>query len=470
MTKAQITIFAVLAIILLFAFAFIFYIANSNSQSEFTEDKQNIDAANLAKAEIEERITSCMYEGSVKAVELLGHQGGVYYPDQVIQTKYGSITLDGFADVGEEWIIRDKNYTNYFQKREFTKYASNDVENERLYFEPFEYPCRSQVSGSLLGEDRIRDMPHCVNDYTLEKSIESISKQLNWPNLCNRNIPEGCEGDCICECSGTHCDRSVMSELEDYVSKYFEKCIMDYEVPGYNSSYREGIDNKITSYVGLSNLYFVLESQINYTTQQNDVALIFKDIKSDDIHLKLAAFFNDEFASMINKDGVVANYNLTDKLESYKSFSSLNLEVLPLYVDGEVPNKYDIMKLTLDGVDGQLKGRPFDFYFLRENRIPVLENIPKIQIPGDTRKFNITFRSADPDEDTRIILWDLMGTAEKDDEKPPVQDKYDADKKTYFFKSKLTFEKKSGSIRLNICDSMGLCDYQIILVRHNLNS
>lgn len=470
MAKAQITIFAILAIILLFAFGFIYYIASSESQNQLKEGEEAIESVNLAKSEIEERIQSCMYEGAVSAIKLLGQQGGVYYKDQEIDTKYGNFYLEGLDDELDfdttPWRIENdgKNYTVFLKQRGLDDYTGTDVFEDRVYFTPHHYPCRSQLTNSLLGKDIIRDWPDCEVNYELENSIESISTQLDWPNLCNRNIPEGCTTDCICECNGVYCERSVMNELEDYVSKYFDLCFRNYESTGYENSYRENIDNNITSYVGLSNIHFILNSQINFTSTKGDAVLIFNDVKSENIDLKLASFFNDAFSTMINKDGVVSNYNLTFELEAYKGFKDLKVEQIPLYTSDAPPNnKYHMMKLTLFGVDGQLKGRPFDFIFLRENRIPVLENIKRVQIPGDKRRFNITYRSADPDEDKRIFRWDYMGTAE---ELVTVENPDDSDAKITLFRSKLD-PGTTGTMRLTVCDVAGLCDYQIIQVRQN---
>ncbi|MBW3020638.1 hypothetical protein KY334_05045, partial [Candidatus Woesearchaeota archaeon] len=121
--------------------------------------------------------------------------------------------------------------------------------------------------------------------------------------------------------------------------------------------------------------------------------------------------------------------------------------------------EYDLIKIKLNQIDGNLNGKPFYFNFVRENRVPVLQYIDKVNIP-DTRKYAFTFKAVDPDEDNLRII---PTTYDKIDITSITPDTTEKNKWIVAFESNIG-KFNTETIRLDVCDSM-YCDYQTIELR-----
>ncbi|MBW3020210.1 hypothetical protein KY334_02860 [Candidatus Woesearchaeota archaeon] len=452
--KAQLTIFVIIAILLLFSFMFVFYQISSQKDNELRNQRieNNLDGDSEV---FEESIQSCLQRASVDALNLLGSQGGVYYFNQEIETYNFAFLLNGIYDESKFIEINDEKFLLLIEKRDLVEYNDN-ILPQRQYFTPPHYPCRSKITSpiaSLIQYDVIRDYPGCQTEYSINKEIESLSVLTKLPSLCNRKVPEDCEENCDCSCVG-NCENTIMSELEDYVGKYFKSCIFDLVPDGYSLE-TQNFDIKIR--VGRDLIYFELD-EVKYIDIKNE-DFVLRNIKSDNIHLNLFSFFDDSFNIMIAKESTIPDFNLTRGILDL-DFVNPEIIIIPNVLETEDGLKeYDLIKIKLNEVDANLNGKPFYFNFVRENRMPVLQYINKVNIP-DSRKYAFTFKAVDPDEDTLRII---PTTYDKIDIKSITPDTTEKNKWIVAFESNIG-KFNTETIRLDVCDSM-YCDYQTIELR-----
>jgi len=454
MKKGQITIYAVLGIILIFSFFILFFLySNSSNNSQII----NLDVIE-SRDKAEELVSSCMYEGGINAIELLGKQGGYYYSNQEIVTPYGSFNLKGVINKTSEYVVEyNSNYYTLYYKRPLYKNYVSDTSNERVYFKPPQYPCRSKIVNSIIGIDTKRDMPECSELYTLETGIDSLSREIFPLSFCNREYPKGCVENCICKCEYTNCNKSIQSELEDYISKYFKLCL--YKNKGY-FEINSVEDPKIITIVDRGSLYFKLNDDLNFSI--GDLTFQVKDVQSKRISLNLFALFTEEFNSFLNKEGYYPMFNFIKSLNEYTELNDFEISENDIQInEGSITRFFKLIRLNLKGVDGLVKGKDFNFFFLKENRIPILQYIPQIQIPGNTKMFNITFRAVDPDDDSFITKVDFENK-EFDQLNIITKNEYT---KIINFKSKLDLGD-TGLIRISVCD-LESCDFQVVKIKQN---
>ncbi|MBW2998613.1 hypothetical protein KY321_03670 [Candidatus Woesearchaeota archaeon] len=448
--KAQLTIFVIIAILLLFSFMFVFYQISSQKDYELKKQRQeNLDDNDLEV--LEESIQSCLYEASVDAIELLGSQAGVYHFNQKIGE---DISLNGVYSKDKFIRRNDEDFLLLIEKRDLVEY-NDELLTTRQYFTPPHYPCRSKILSplsSLNNEDILRDYPSCQTEYDVDKEIESLSHLTKLPSLCNRNIPNECTNNCICSCSG-NCDDTIMSQLEDYVTQYFESCVVE-QIP-FDINL-ETKDFEIEMNLGRDNLYFELKEIKLITSDDEDIVL--DNIKSDGISLNLFSFFDDSFNRMIAKESTVPSFNLTRGILDL-DFVNPEVIIIPFIVTENGENKeYDLVKIKLNKIDGSLDGKPFVFSFVRENRIPVLEYVDKINIPLSA-KSTFKFRAVDPDEDELRIIFSTY------DHIDIISTEKDVEENTWVVEFTSNIAKfDTETIRLDVCDNI-YCDYQTIELR-----
>ena len=464
MKKGQITIFIILSLVVLIAFGILFSYFSQINDAKNSKQQKILEDENLVRNKLEQRVTSCLNTAASDALSLLGQQGGFYYNNQKVKTPYGNFKLNGINVQKKNKInYFNKNYTIWFKKRNLEKFQKSLVDySHRHYFKEPIYPCRSPVKSLFSNFDSKRDYDSnkqatCVQNYRLNTKIDSFSEIMNFPGFCKNRIPEGCEkGNCDCVCL-KDCDNTVEAELEDYVGKYFDLCFNNFVIDGYK---KEDVifSKKIKSIISLNTLEFEIIEPIKLISETTGSVISLVQPKSDKINLKLSGLFNDGFKRIIGDEFVDATSNLVDRIENLVFFSELKVNKQIFNKDGE---KYNLITLTLRGTDGSLNGNPYNFYFVRENRNPVLEFINNKKI--NSTEFKLKVKAVDPDEDE--LFFDIYSENNKISKRSSFITK-GKDKFTKILNLVAKSGKYTEKLKIKVCDdnSMRYCDFQTIKI------
>ena len=405
--KAQITIFIILMIIVMFIFGFVFYIAVQNVETRTTHGRQVSVDEIIANQNVDQKMKSCLDESVKQGLILLGKQGGYIYENQNYSIFGKNITVGRDDDLEENnsIIYNGSRYTLYTAAPEMVNYTGthdgtnvSDVHyknyDRNFVFLPYYYPCLSvsRTSSDDLNVEVTLDnnSDHdCLYRYKLDTQIPFSELVNAVPRLCSRN-----QTDCGCD---FECNKTIQSMLENFVTKTFKQCFDTLDFKGFDvkMSFYE-----ISSLFTSNTIDFELKPRLTIRANDTSFTVERSQIRSSRYKIKFKSLINI-LDSVLANDRKIANYTIKEGIYS----TSLGLDPEAALNNPEVEfvrmvnytNKfYHLVTVILDQNDGTVAGMPYRFSFAIENRFPILEHIPSMNVAS--RDIPIEVCGADPDD------------------------------------------------------------------------
>jgi len=358
-TKAQITIFMILGIILLLTFILLYFISDIAKKPAGKERVEETFENALASQSIKQYVTSCLENALQDGLIILGNQGGFLFIDQ------GSIiprTLVKTAQLNQENIT----------------YLIRPVP-----LQPPWYPCFTPENPP----------GYCNFTNNLTRFPKLYSYSFGTSKLPFLTKKQGAF--------------SIQAQLEQYVSSYTKRCINIQslialpELAGYNIS--EGNISANVSF-GANDVSAIIDYPVSISSGNKKISKVISyGAKINIRFLKIYESVND----MIQKDNNYLEYALVeDTLLGF--FLGNPLKFRELYgatiTKIQIPNNtYDNIIIINDSLS-KIKGEPYAFKFAIQNRIPVLDYIEK-KILDENSQLTIYPKASDPDEDPVSITY-----------------------------------------------------------------
>lgn len=456
--KSQITIFVVLGIVLLVVFGFLFMYAIKIPENQIKDQTKKAASDILELSAIRYYINLCLEQSLNDAIYYVGTQGGVLYKNQK-----GSFELSQTLKV--------KNST---------------------------------VKYGLVRQGQNSFFPSLPPDYPFIGHLDPFPK-TNLPyfgkdmltSLCDPKGPNAGKSTYL-KCS-TFSENSTQEQLTRYIySDLGKRCgdlsfIKILAQGNYTVSVdRLNVSVTITSNSVVADLFYPVTVKFPNVEPSN---VLYKFRVEKDVRLRKV---HELAKDIIYKDSRSLNYSInTDYLKSQYYYSGLSIEKVP-----EVcPNcnihsgRFDDLVVVKDYYSN-IKGKPYEFYFLRQNRFPVLDwignktlkdsNVPDI-VTRVGENLSFALNGFDPDEEYGLVYnysnwkqdyndeFDFDKYSRKECRNPEdcIIKRYgytgfnwkgtDLFKRTSRDTDPLTlFNKDIGphNLTISVCDREGLCDYQ----------
>ncbi len=214
MKKAQVTIFLLIAIVLLAAFLLLFNLTQNIAETRSKKTADMVYTDLLQKTPLTRYIEKCLDQSTKKAVKTISLQGGFFFQDQP-----GSII---------DWDIPSTTKDN--QRIAYQIYPPNNYFTEASFLYPC-YTSNANVPPIMMGDFCYEHYTHTLPYYTFG-STGDPTRSIN-PDLCSIYNYSRAGYDCFCEeCTGF----SIEQQLESFIAKEIENCINVSELTTYNIS------------------------------------------------------------------------------------------------------------------------------------------------------------------------------------------------------------------------------------------
>lgn len=386
MSKAQVTLFIILGIVILIIFGFAFFLAKSTQEKRFEAKIEKPISDFLKSKTINYYTTTCLDKVSKEALTLIGEQSGFIHKEQ------GNLI---------DWPIpyieyNDKNvsYQIYSSLSGKLKERDNSIHN------PYYYPC-------------FRIGPY--SEITCYKTYNHNQKQYRFgstgdpknninPDLCKKKITMA---NYACTCSNPpnslNCKYSIQAQLEDYIKKKVKECTNFSNIKGYNIS-----KGDIIAEVSFSdkNVLFKIDFPITIKVKGSEPII-------EVLHFSLPQQIRFKIL-----------YNLARELIK-KDIGDITFDIMK---DGqELANKYGDIKITRDSItykntsiiiiEDKIDEKNYVFMFARENREPALDYMEFDSFSThdlyviENQTLNFAPTAFDPDEHglTNPLFYDYLG-------------------------------------------------------------
>ena len=358
--RAQITIYIIIGMVILFLAALLFYLGDT------TEKK--IDVRELIKSQeipneikpITTYVTTSLDTAAREGLYLIGRQGGYIY-----QSQGGPI-----PNPTEEGI----DFISYYEhKVSYGIYRQTEDRSYFYFFDPWKYPWEN--------------FP-CIEPYV---ACEGDRIQLDLGSFGDYNLPPLNGSD--------PSNHSIESQLINYTTNYLQENIdlKLFSEQGFDIT--EGKMN-VSVVIGEDDVIIFLEYPLIITKESTGMkANVTYFLTNPQIRLKKVYMFVED---ILNKDIVRILFNISDP---NNNGDDMTIEKV------ESAYERDDIIITRDD-KSMLYAKPYTFQFARENRNPALhfiydkEPLVKDCTFGIITEEDINPKAYDPDEDKLYITYD----------------------------------------------------------------
>lgn len=358
MNKGQVTIIIFLAVLIFISFSLVFYLFSIN-QPDFEQGNEDIE---YFSNQWEIQLQECTEQAIKETLLTWGAQGGIIFDNQSVNIS-GNITNVSVGGIlpftdrrefvnGQEVLVRIKEPTT-----------------------PAPLPANFDLS-----QDITATISSLVGDYP----------------VCDANYPDGCSANpstpnCFCRCTGPICGNSTLGQFKRFVNAYVTTCynpITDDTVQ--ELSYDLQTDVQINTQSVTTSSSSVANVTIDNIQQQTTVNA------GIEVNVQLLEFLDDlNIVLKIQENSERGKIRANFSQEMLKTFPNLQVS------RSDIPGM-NIIHFELRETSGNVLGRPLTFNYARENRAPIVVDVPigDQVVTAVSDEFQLPFCFADPDEDS----------------------------------------------------------------------
>lgn len=214
MQKGQLTLFAIVGIVLIIVFSFLFFAVQTVSKSQLEKQAEENLNQLLQSSAINFFVTQCVENALSEGLKVVGAQGGKLYRDQ--GGSYASDFIPLISGSKQENV-------SYGIKRDATICAST----------PPEYPCTPD-NEICANEANLGDPAFCAFAYPNDEFYRYSINQL--PPLCKSAAECGYEAR-SCPAGSMACAaRSIQGQLEAFVNNKTSECVQIEKLAAFNGT------------------------------------------------------------------------------------------------------------------------------------------------------------------------------------------------------------------------------------------
>lgn len=349
MSKAQVTLFIILGIIILVILSFVFYMSETIAQQKLEKPVDRIVREFIKSKAINYYVTTCLDKVSKEALILIGEQGGFIHKEQ-----------NPLIDWDIPYIEYNGKKVSYRIYNDISGAFKPENPSKEL---PLFYPCFKVGKGEFhtTGEECHKNYNHEKIDYSFGSTKEPQNNIR--PYLCKKTINiQGAEY--ICDCfppDSMHCNYSIQSQLENYTKKEIKECIDFSQIKGYEVS-----KGDVNVEVGFSknNVLFKIDFPIIIKVEGSEpIIKVLEFTLPQPVRFKIIYELAQD---LIDKDINDIAFDIV-KDGQERANKDGNFEITRDYFDPSASI------ITIEDLESQLDGKNYKFMFARENRVPALD-------------------------------------------------------------------------------------------------